>query len=167
MYLFSQCMRCMVPGPLSLVLRLTMLLSIPLMIGGVIIVARTTKKGQTRDRAVIATVPVSLILFLFVPLILSSDLPGPYSPLVLHAGPFKWPEGCADRNYKEGDEISIACHNYRNVVPPKLLLDHGFPGLIERTEHDYFRVGSDAINFRCNYFTEKCTVRHAEHNVFQ
>ena len=43
----------------------------------------------------------------------------------------------------------------------------GFPALIERTEHDYFRVGSEAINFQCNYFTKKCTVRHTEHNVFR
>ena len=61
----------------------------------------------------------------------------------------------------------MTCHDYNNILPRKLVFDHGFLGLNDRGEHDYFRVGSEAIRFNCNYFTEKCTVGYAEQNVFQ
>jgi hypothetical protein len=143
------------------------ILFFPALLGGIVLVVRYTKKGKVRDRAAIAVAICTPIFLLFVPLTVAGDWPASYTPLVLHEAPFDWPAGCADRKYNDGDQISIACHDYRNALPRKLLYDHGFPGLIERTEHDYFRVGPDAINFACNYFTEKCTVRHAEHNVFR
>lgn len=165
---FDECVRCIVGGPASLFVRFgALVLFFPILICAIIIAARWTKGGSNRDRAVIATSILSAILLLFVPLALTSDWPKAYSPLVLHEGVFQWPPGCANREYYDGEEINIACHDYRNTLPRKLLFDHGFPGLIERTEHDYFRVGSEAINFRCNYFTEKCTVRYAKHDVFQ
>jgi hypothetical protein len=138
-----------------------------MLIGGIVLAARLTKPGTNRDRAIIAASILSTSFLLFVPLVLTGDWPGGYSPLVLHEGAFEWPAGCANREYREGDEISIACHNYRNTLPRKLVFDHGFAGLTGRPEQYYFRVGSEAINFRCNYFTEKCTVRYVEHNVFR
>jgi hypothetical protein len=124
------------------------------------------KSGKLRERTIAAIAIVSPVVLVFV-LTLTTDRPARYTPLVLHQGAFEWPEGCAKRQYRDGDSISIACHDYRNALPRQVVFDHGFPGLIERTEHDYFRVGNQAINFACNYFTQKCTVRHAEHNVFQ
>jgi hypothetical protein len=53
------------------------------------------------------------------------------------------------------------------MLPRKLALDHGLPMLMARSEHDYYRVGAEAINFNCNYIIQRCTVRHAEPNVFQ
>jgi hypothetical protein len=152
---------------MSLVLRLTMLLCIPIMFGAAIAVSRLTRRGKNRDRAVIAVAVASPVLFFIVPLILAGDWPGPYSPLVLHEGPFTWPAGCANRLYRDGDEISITCQDSRNMLPRKLALDHGLPMLMARSEHDYYRVGAEAINFNCNYIIQRCTVRHAEPNVFQ
>jgi hypothetical protein len=165
--LFEECVRCVVGSPASLIVRFaSILLFFPVLFGGVVLAARHIEKGKLRDRAIVANALVSPILLIFM-LGLTTDRPARYSPLVLHQGAFKWPEGCVKREYRDGDAISIACHDYRNSLPRELVFDHGFPGLIERTEHDYFRVGDEAINFACNYFTQKCTVRHAEHNVFQ
>jgi hypothetical protein len=143
-----------------------MLLSIPLMIGGVVLLGRGM--GIRSDRAIIGWTISSFFLFLIVPLVLTADIPAPYSPLLLHQGPFEWPVGCARRIYEEGDPISISCHDYRNEVPRKLVFDHGYPGAIGRTQqHEYFRIGSDAVSLECNYFTERCIVGHVERNVFQ
>jgi hypothetical protein len=98
---------------------------------------------------------------------LTVDQPAAHKPLVLNEGAFNWPADCREGQYNDGDEISISCHDPRNEIPAKLVFDHGFPGVIERTEHNYFRVGSEAINFDCNYLTQRCAVRHAEHNVFR
>jgi hypothetical protein len=164
---FDECVRCIVGGPASLFVRFgAIILFLPVLFGGAFLAARCIKSGKLRERTIVAIAIVSPVLLVFV-LTLTTDWPARYTPLVLHQGAFEWPEGCANREYREGDEISIACHNYRNTLPRKLVFDHGFAGLIERTEHDYFRVGSEAINFRCDYFTERCTVRHAEHNVFR
>jgi len=164
---FEECVRCVVEGPASLFVRFgSILLFFPLLIGGIVLAARLTEPGTNRDRTVIAISFLSCIALLSM-LILTSDLPARYSPLVLHQGQFDWPAGCADREYREGEEISIACHDYRNALPRKLVFDHGFSGITGRMEQDYFRVGSEAINFNCNNFTEKCRVRFAEHNVFR
>lgn len=120
----------------------------------------------TRGRVIAATAIVVSLVFVLTTLWVTYSS-APYSPLVMHAGPFAWPAGCVPREYQDEDPISIACHADANRIPPKLVSAHGFPGLIERTEHDYFRVGSEAINFRCNYFTDKCWVRHAEHDVYR
>lgn len=165
---FNECVRCIVGGSASLFVRFgSIILFFPLLIGGILLAARLTNPGRNRDRAVIGVSILTCLALLFAVLVLTSNRPAKYSPLVLHEGPFEWPEGCANREYRDGDSISSDCHDYRNTLPPKFVFDHGFPGLIERTEHDYFRVGSEAINFQCNYFTKKCTVRHAEHNVFR
>jgi len=164
---FEECARCVVGGPASVFVRFgAIILFLPVLFGGAFLAARYIKTGKLRERSIAAIAIVSPVLLVFV-LTLTNDWPARYTPLVLHRGAFEWPEGCAKRPYRDGDSISIACREYRNALPRKLMLDHGFPGLIERTEHDYFRVGNEAINFRCNYFTQKCTVRHAEHNVFQ
>lgn len=165
---FDECVRCIVGGPASLFVRLgAIFLFFPLLVGGLFLAARLTKPGRNRDRAAVAVSIFNCIALLFAVLVLTSDLPAKYSPLILHDGPFGWPAGCANREYRDGDEINISCHEYRNALSRKLVFDHGFPWLIGRNEHDYFRVGSAAINFDCNYFTEKCSVRHAEHNVFR
>jgi hypothetical protein len=165
---FEECVRCIVGGPASLFVRFgAIVLFFPTLIGGILLAARLTKPGRNRDRAVIAVSVFNCVVLLFALLVLTGDWPARYSPLVLHEGAFEWPIGCAKREYYDGDQISIACHAYRNTLPRKLVFDHGFAGLTERTEHDYFRVGSEAINFRCNYFSEKCTVRYAEHRVFR
>jgi hypothetical protein len=164
---FEECVRCVVGGPASLFVRFgSIILFFPLFFGGIVLAARRIKKGKLRDRAIVAIALVSPILLFFV-LALTTDWPARYSPLVLHEGTFHWPEGCAKREYWDDDEISIACHDYRNTLPRQLLYDHGFRGLIDRSEHDYFRVGGEAVKFDCNYFTQRCTVYHAEHNVFQ
>ena len=164
---FDECVRCTVGGPASLLVRFgSIILFFPLLVGGVLLAARLTAPGRNRDRAVVAVAIVNCIALLSA-VGLTIDLPARYSSLVLHEGPFEWPAGCAKREYRDGDQISLSCHDYRNTLPRKLVFEHGFPGLSERTEHDYFRVGSEAINFECNYFTEKCTVRHAEHGVFR
>jgi hypothetical protein len=164
---FEECVRCVVGGTASLLVRFgSIILFFPLLIGGILLVARLTEPGKIRDRAVIAISVLNCVALLSM-LVLTNDLPAKYSPLVLHEGQFDWPAGCANREYRDGEEISIACHDVRNALPRKLVFDHGFAGLIGRTEKDYIRVGSEAINFRCNYFTEKCTVRYAEHDVFR
>jgi len=163
---FDECVRCVVGGPASLFVRFgAIILFFPFLIGGIFLAARLTDPGRHRGWAAIGISIFNCAALLFA-LLLTGDLPAEYSPLVLHQGPFVWPAGCPQRDYRDGDEISIACHDYRNTVPRKLVFDHGFAGLIARNEHDYFRVGSEALNFDCNYFTERCTVRHAEHNVF-
>lgn len=167
MYFFSECTRCLVSGPVSVLLKLTMVLCAPIMIGGAVAVSRLLKGTKARDRGAISVALVSPLLFVLIPLILIGDWPGPYSPLVLHEGPFTWPAGCADRLYQDGEDISITCQDSRNMVPRKLAFDHGLPKLMGREYYDYFRVGTEAINFDCNYITQKCTVRHAEPNVFQ
>ena len=164
---FDECVRCVVGAPASLLVRFgTLILFFPLLFGGAILAARCINNAKLRERTMVAMAIVSPVLFL-VPMTLTLDWPARYSPLVVHQGAFEWPVGCARREYKDGDAISIACHDYRNTLPRKLLFDHGFRGLTERTEHDYFRVGDEAINFRCNYFSGKCMVRYAEHNVFR
>jgi hypothetical protein len=163
---FEECVRCVVGGPASVTVRFaSIILFLPLLLGGVVLAGRCMK-GKLRERTIVAIAIASPVL-LILALGLTIDWPARYSPLVVHEGPFEWPEGCANREYRDGDAISISCHDYRNVLPRKLVFDHGFPGLIERNEHDYIRVGDEAINFACNYLTDKCTVRHAEHNVFQ
>jgi len=165
---FHECVRCLVGGPPSLYIRFgALILFFPLLVGGSLLAARLTEPGRSRDRAVIAVSLSCTFGLLFALLVLTSDWPAHYSPLVLHRGPFSWPAGCTSREYLDGDQISLSCHDYRNALPRKLVFDHGFPWVNGRTEQDYIRVGSEAVNFSCNYFTEKCTVRHAEHNVFQ
>ena len=157
---FDECVRCVAGGPASLFVRFgAIILFFPFLAGGIFL-------GRSRGRVAIGITILNCMALLFA-LMLTIDQPAEYSPLVLHDGSFVWPAGCAQREYLDGDEISIACHDYRNEVPRKLVFDHGFPELIGRNEHDYFRVGSEALNFDCNYFTEKCTVRHAEHNVYR
>lgn len=164
---FDECVRCIVGGPASLFVRFGgIILFFPLLVGGVFLAARLTSPGENRDRAAIAVSIFNCIALLFA-LMLTGDMPAKYSPLVLSGGPFNWPTGCPKHEYNDGDQISVSCHDYRNALPRKLVFDHGFAALIGRNEHDYFRVGSEAINFDCNYFTEKCAVRHAEHNVFR
>ena len=164
---FDECVRCVVGGPASLIVRFASIaLFFPALLGGVLLAARRINKPKIRQRTIIAGAILSPILLVFV-LTLTIDWPARYAPLGLRQGAFDWPAGCAKGEYRDGDTISIACHDYRNALPRKLVFDHGFPGLIERTEHDYFRVGDEAINFACNYFTQKCTVRHAEHHVFR
>jgi hypothetical protein len=164
---FDECVRCIVGGPASFIVRLAFILFFPACFGLFVLGARRVRNGKISEMTFVSVALLSLIFGPVVLLILTADQPAAYTPLVLHEGPFNWPAGCAKRQYRDGDEISIACHDYRNTVPSKLVFDHGFPGLIERTEHDYFRVGSEAVNFRCNGFTQRCTVRHAERNVFQ
>ena len=164
---FEECARCFVGSPASLIVRLaTTILFFPAFFGGIVLAARYIKTGKIRDRTLVAIAVVSPVVLLFL-LGLTMDWPARYSPLVLQEGPFEWPDGCVKREYRDGDAISIACHDYRNTLPRKLVYDHGFQWLIGRQEHDYFRVGDEAINFACNYFTQKCTVRHAEYNVFR
>ena len=164
---FDECVRCFVGAPASLFVRFgTLILYFPLLFGSAFLAARCIRSAKLRERTIVAMAIVSPVPWILV-LTLTLDWPASYSPLVLHQGAFEWPEGCAKREYSDGDRISIACHDYRNTLPRKLVYDHGFPGLIGRTEQVYFRVGNEAINFACNYFTQKCTVRHAEHNVFQ
>lgn len=164
---FDECVRCVVGGPASLFVRFgAIVLFFPLLVGGIVLAARLTDPGRNREWAVIA-ISVFNCMALLVALTLTGDLPAEYSPLVMHDGAFVWPAGCVKREYHDGDEISISCHDYRKAVPRKLVFDHGFPELIGRNEHDYFRVGSEALNFDCNYFTGKCAVRHAEHHVFR
>lgn len=167
MPVFEECVRCVVGGPASLVVRFaSFILFFPVLFGGALLAARYIKGSKLRERTIVAIAIASPVLLASV-LSLTVDWPARYTPLVLYQGEFEWPIGCAQREYSDGEDISISCHDYRNALPRKLVFDHGFPGLIERTEHDYFRVGDEAINFACNYFTEKCTVRHAEHNVFR
>jgi hypothetical protein len=163
-----ECVRCIVGGPVSLVVKLTLVvLFFPAWFGGLIFGARLLKKGKIREITLVSVASVTVLACPVVLIILTADQPATYTPLVLHQELFNWPAGCRERQYDDGDEISIACRDRRNEIPPKLVFDHGFPSLTERTEHDYFRVGAEAINFACNYFTQRCTVRHAEHNVFQ
>ena len=167
MSFLPECIRCLVPGPMSLVLKLTALASLPLMVVSVVLIARLVERGSARERALIAVAFASPILFMFVPLLLTSDWPGRYSPMVLREGPFDWPSGCARRTYNDGDPISIACIVHRNEVPRKFVLEHGFRSSIGREDRSYYRVGSDAINFSCNYFKNTCSVGDVERNVFR
>jgi hypothetical protein len=130
-------------------------------------VASKLRDQRAKGRTIVGAAFSALLLFIVVPVVVTGDWPARYAPLVLHEGPFDWPAGCVNREYRNGDEISITCHDYRNKLSRKLVFDHGFYGLIGRHEKDYFRVGAEAINFDCNYFTERCTVRHAERDVFQ
>ena len=165
-FMFSECSRCLADGLPSLLLKWLILLSAPLMIGGVVLLGRVL--GLRSDRVIIGWTLTSFFLFLVVPSVLVADIPDRYSPLTLNQGPFEWPTGCARRVYEEGDSISISCHDGRNELPRKLVFDHGYPGAIGRSEQQrYFRVGSDAVNFDCNYFTNRCSVRHVEKSVFQ
>ena len=165
---FDECVRCVVGSPASLFVRFGgIILAFAVALGALVLGARCIKTGELTERTLVAFSIFTLFALLFAAVGLTTDWPARYSPLVLHEGAFEWPEGCAKREYSDGDVISITCHDYRNALPGKVVFDHGFPGLIARTEHDYFRVGDEAVNFACNYFTETCTVRHAEHNVFR
>jgi hypothetical protein len=166
MQLFSECARCLVRGELGVAIKVAMLPSFLAAIAGSAFVASKLESVPAKTRVLVGGTFAAMILFVATPIILISDIPARYSPLTLHEGPFDWPAGCAEREYQDNDPIDISCHDYRNAMSRELVYDHGFDGLIGRNEHDYFRVGSEAINFSCNYFTEKCTVRHAEHGVF-
>lgn len=165
---FDECVRCVVGGPASLFVRfglLIMAFAIPFC--ALIIGSRLVQAGKLRQGTLLTFCLFSPFALLLAAAGLTIDSPAEYSPLVLHEGAFEWPKGCVEREYADGDVISIACHDYRNALSRKVVFDHGFSHLIERGEHDYFRVGSQAVNFQCNYFTQTCTVRHAEHRVFQ
>lgn len=165
---FDECVRCVVSGPASLFVRFGLIiLAFAVPLGALVLGARWIKTGKLNEFTLVAFSIFTLFALLFAAMGLTTDWAARYSPLVLHEGAFEWPAGCAKREYSNGDLISINCHDYRHALPRKVLFDHGFPGLIERTEHDYFRVGDEAVNFACNYFTQTCTVRHAEHNVFR
>ena len=165
---FEDCVRCVVGAPASLFVRFgVIILAFAIPIAGLVLGIRWVKAGKLSERTLMALCIFTLFALLFAAIGLTTDWPARYSPLVLREGAFEWPQGCVKREYSDGDVISIACHDYRNALPRKIVFDHGFPGLADRTEQDYFRVGDEAINFACNYFTQKCTVRHAEHNVFQ
>ena len=163
---FDECVRCLVGGSASLFLKWGMIFSPFIWFGGIMALGIWLPEGKMRSRGVLGWALTSPVLFVFLPIVLTSDISAPYSPLVLHEGPFAWPPGCARRVYRDDDPISMACHDYRNVLPRKLVFDHGFY-LSGRNEQEYYRVGSDAVNFACNYFTDTCRVRHAEHNVFR
>jgi len=165
---FDECVRCVVGGPASLLVRFAaVILAFPIFFGAIVVAARGINSPKARQRTIVSVAIFGPILLFLVPLALTTDWPARYTPLVMNQGEFVWPDGCAQREYRDGDPISIACHDYRNTLPRKLVFDHGFRWLIGRQEHDYFRVGNEAINFACNYFTQKCRVRHAEHNVFR
>jgi hypothetical protein len=165
---FDECVRCVVGGPASLFVRFGFfILAFAVPLGALMLGSRWLRAGKLSEGTLLAFCLFSMFGSLIGAAGLTFDLPARYSPLVLHEGSFEWPDGCAEREYRDADVISMTCHNYRNEISRKLLFDHGFPHLTERGEHDYFRVGSQAINFECNYFTQNCTVRHAEHNVFQ
>ena len=165
---FEECVRCVVGGPASLYVRFgSIILFFPLFVGGIFLAARLTNAGRNRERAIMAVSIFNCLALLFAVLVLTSDWPARYSPLVLHEGPFEWPAGCTQHEYRDGNPIDISCHDYRNTLPRKLVFDHGFRWVLDPHDPNYFRVGDDAINFQCNYFTERCTVRHAERNVFR
>jgi hypothetical protein len=164
---FDGCVRCLVGQPVSVLLRWIMVLSPFIWFGGIMGLGIWMPEGKARSRTMLVWAIASPWLFGLLPIALTSDIPARYSPLVLREGPFDWPSGCSPREYADGDPISISCHDYRNTLARKLVFDHGFPGIIGRTEQDYFRVGTEAVNFDCNYFTDQCSVRHAQHNVFR
>jgi hypothetical protein len=165
---FDECVRCVVAGPASLFVRFGLIiLAFAAPFGALFLGTRGVKTCKLSERTLVAFSVSTLFALLLAAIGLTTDSPARYSPLVLHEGAFEWPEGCAKREYSDGDLISITCHDYRNALRRKVVFDHGFRGLNGRTEHDYFRIGGEAVNFACNYFTQTCTVRHAEHNVFR
>jgi hypothetical protein len=166
--MFSECAHCLLPGPASLAVKLLILpVFLVVMLGRVVLAARKIQDKKLRNRVAIAIPPIALILFLLVPLALTADFPERYSPLAMQAPPFEWPAGCAPRAYNIGDGISMACKNWRNAMPKKLTLEHGFPGQLGRGEMTYYRVGDDAVMFSCIYWNiNTCTVRQVVRNVF-
>jgi hypothetical protein len=92
----------------------------------------------------------------------------PYIHPHFFAMPYEAPEGCDDRQYQEGDQVSIACADprYRFDIWKQYGLD--FPG--KMGWHDgkktgtYYRIGNDLVGFSCTSFG--CPVHAVEKNVF-
>jgi hypothetical protein len=164
--MFEECVRCVLPGFAGVALRLAIApLGFASIIAGFFLAARI-KQPVLQRTVSLEVIPASVVLFLVIPIVLTSDWPGRYSPLILRAEPFQWPDGCVNRTYEVGDPISINCHEYKNAISRRLVLEHGFESTNTRVEHTYFRVGDDAIQFDCDFGSGTCRVRHIERHVF-
>jgi hypothetical protein len=72
--------------------------------------------------------------------------------------------GCAVKRYGLLEEISPACSNSANLIPHSTAMSYNW--MVGRAGRDYYRVGDDAYQIRCDNRSSSCVIVMTTYDAF-